>query len=182
MNWLKFLLIPLSISFFQTETCKQKLANTPEKKIMKEEVQDTKSESSQLVGNWVESGIDANNMVFKLPIRRGGFSSIIFNADNTIVDKGGVNCGFGHQLEGTFSINDTGSIVANYNKKTKYMGRDTDPETVEVTQKFKLEKVNENELILTRYDGMGGEKRIGFLKKEIWDSLEANNYPKNPEK
>ncbi len=171
MQWLKYLIIPLNLLILKSEGCKQKaktLQNT--KTTMTESNQ---KEYENLYGVWVESGIDENGTYFRLPPRRGGISEITFNSDNTITEKGPLNCGFGRQYEGKYTIlSEKREIVANYDKTTKYMGPDKAPEPVEVMQAFDLIDVSENTLLLNKHLGMGEEKQIAFIRKKIWDTLE----------
>ena len=185
MHWLKILFIPLNLLLVQTDGCKSKIPavdktiNSNTQVIDKTEKQD--KNTNQLYAHWVESGIDENGLVFKLRPRRGGISNLSFKSDGSVTNKGAVNCGFGRQYEGNFELtNDDKTIVAKYDKTTKYMGPDKEPEPIDVTSKYTIERLNENELILIRYDETGHETRTAYLNKTLWDTLEYGAYPVAP--
>ncbi len=180
MHWLKLLIIPLNIIAFQTEACQQKSAEVNNKEVtVKEEVNNNSINSTpMLTGTWVESGINEKG-VYRLAPRRGGLSKMVFNEDGTMIHKGALNCGFGKQFEGTFKVvDDSKKLVANYNRTTKYMGPDKDPQPIDESEEYTIVDITTNTLVLIRKDGFGGEKQIAYIKETVWETMESNEYVK----
>lgn len=110
--------------------------------------------------SWTQGKIDPNGKVVKADPSRGGWYSLQINPDETVLFSDPVNCGFGHEKKGKYSINKKDkTITFNF---TQQIGYTNAPGTTDIneTVTYKIERINKSELILKM---VGQEKTLQFI-------------------
>jgi hypothetical protein len=116
-----------------------------------------------LYNSWTEGKIDQKGKVIQADINRGGWKSLHINPDTTVIFAGSLDCGFGHERHGMWTLNTVDTTVTfSFTKKVNY---EKTPKTIYIneTETYKIEKVTADELILTRIID-GKEWKIPFIK------------------
>jgi hypothetical protein len=119
----------------------------------------------QLIKSWTEGKIDQSGKVIKADIKRGGLRFLDINSDTTVVFKGSIDCGFGHERHGIWKLNGVDTTVTfTFTKKVGYE-KPTKTTEIDETEIYRIEKVTADELILTRIID-GKELKMPFIKTE----------------
>ncbi len=105
-----------------------------------------------LINNWTQGKTDKNDKVIKADVNRGGWYSLILNKDMTATFGDPVSCGFGHERQGTYSVNKKDKTLTFV--FTKRVGYVSAPGTTEIneTEVYKILKLKKEELIIEKVD------------------------------
>ncbi len=121
-----------------------------------------------LLGTWDEAVLNEDGEVSPAGIRRGGWSQLVFEANNKVTFNLPPTCGFGYSRKGDFTIDqDKQTMVFHFKEKIGYSNALEKGGAIDETETYQVIKAEPNVLVIELQEATEDlpSKTWAFLKK-----------------